>query len=131
MNAVIRVLALGALVATLAAPAARAADSYPDRFIRLILPVPPGGGTDTLARIIGQKLGEAIGQQIIIDNRSGAAGNIASELVARSKKDGYTLLMGLSSALVVNPSLYADLGFNVERDFAPVSLLAEAQYVLV
>src|SRR5258708_5035959 len=75
--------------------------------------------------------GSSTGQQIVVDTRSGAAGNTASELVARSKKDGYTLLMGLSSALVVNPSLYADLGFDVERDFAPVSLLAEAQYILV
>jgi tripartite-type tricarboxylate transporter receptor subunit TctC len=110
---------------------ARAADAYPTKFIRLILPFPPGGGADTLSRILGKKMGEAMGQSIVIDNRPGAAGNIATVLAARAPKDGYTLLMGFSTALVVNPSLYPDLNVNIQRDFMPVSLIGDAEYVLV
>ncbi|MEA3095469.1 MAG: hypothetical protein QOJ04_6811 [Caballeronia sp.] len=110
---------------------AAAADAYPGKFVRLILPFPPGGGTDTLSRILGKKMGDAMGQTIVIDNRPGAAGNIATVLAARAPKDGYTLLMGFSTALVVNPSLYPDLTVHVQRDFSPISLVGDAQYVLV
>jgi tripartite-type tricarboxylate transporter receptor subunit TctC len=132
-----RLVRYGALFAWLFALAvstsgmADAANAYPTKFIRLILPFPPGGGTDTLSRILGKKMGDTMGQTIVIDNRPGAAGNIATMLAAHAPKDGYTLLMGFSTALAVNPSLYPDLTVNVQRDFAPVSLIADAEYVLV
>jgi tripartite-type tricarboxylate transporter receptor subunit TctC len=127
----------GALLACLAATtlsasvAAYADDAYPSRFIRFVLPFPPGGGTDTLSRILGKKMGDAMGQSIVVDNRPGAAGNIATMLAARAPRDGYTLLMGFSTALVVNPSLYPDLKVNIQKDFEPISLIADAEYVLV
>ena len=107
----------------------RAAD-YPTRPIRLLVPFAPGGGADTLARIITPKLTEAMGQQWVVDNRGGAAGNIAAETVARAAPDGYTVFMGFSTVLTVNPSLYK-LDFDVEKDLQPVTLLATAQYILV
>ena len=122
---------LGAALLLAGAVPAVAADPYPNKFIRLILPFPPGGGTDTLSRIIGQKLSAALGQSVVIDNRPGAAGNIATLLAAKAPPDGYTLLMGFSTALVVNPALYPDLSVKIATDFVPVSLLADAEYVLV
>ena len=106
------------------------AAAYPDRPIRLILPFPPGGGTDALARIYAPRLSESLGQPVIIDNRSGAAGNICNELVARAAPDGYTLGMGFSTTLTVNPQLYK-LSFDVTKDLAPITQLATAQYILV
>src|SRR5258706_8287454 len=108
-----------------------AAAAYPSNFIRLILPFPPGGGTDTLSRILGKRMSNDFGQSVIVDNRPGAAGNIATSLVAKAPNDGYTLLLGFSSAITVNPSLYPDLSVNILKDLAPISLMAEAQYVLV
>jgi tripartite-type tricarboxylate transporter receptor subunit TctC len=116
------------LVVALAGPAL--ADSYPSRPIRLLVPFAPGGGADTLARIVTPRLTEAMGQQWVVDNRAGAAGNIAAETVARAAPDGHTVFMGFSSVLTVNPSLYK-LPFSVERDFQPVTELAGAQYLLV
>lgn len=107
------------------------AQDYPKRPIRLLVAYPPGGGSDTLARIMAPKLTELVGQPVIVDNRPGAAGNIATEIAARAQPDGYTLLWGFSTPLVVNPSLYKTLPFDTEKDFAPISLLAAAQYILV
>jgi tripartite-type tricarboxylate transporter receptor subunit TctC len=104
--------------------------AYPTKPIRIVLPFPPGGGTDALARIIGPRLTERLGQPVVIDNRSGAAGNIANETVARAAPDGYTLAMGFSTTLTVNPQLYK-LSFNVMKDLAPITQLATAQYILV
>ncbi len=104
--------------------------SYPVRPIRLLVPFPPGGGADTLSRIITPKLYAALGQQWVIDNRGGAAGNIATEVVAKATTDGYTLLLGFSTTLTVNPGLY-NLPFDVTKDLQPVVLLAAAQYMLV
>ena len=125
--------ALAAVLAvSLFAAATRAAETaYPTRPVRLLIPFPPGGGADTLARIITPKLSEAMGQQWVTDNRGGAAGNIAAEIVAHSNPDGYTALLGFSTVLVVNPSLYPKLPFDVLRDLVPVTELAAAQYVLV
>jgi tripartite-type tricarboxylate transporter receptor subunit TctC len=103
---------------------------YPSRPIRLLVPFAPGGGADTLARIVTPKLSEAMGQQWVVDNRSGAAGNIAAETVARAAPDGHTVFMGFSTVLTVNPSLYK-LAFDVGKDLEPVTLLATAQYILV
>jgi tripartite-type tricarboxylate transporter receptor subunit TctC len=115
--------------AALAAHSATPAD-YPSRPIRLLVPFAPGGGADTLARIITPKLSESMGQQWVVDNRGGAGGNIAAETVARAAPDGYTVFMGFSTVLTVNPSLYK-LSFSMENALQPVTLLATAQYILV
>lgn len=128
-TAVLRALAAAAAIGFSSA-AAGAAPHYPSRPVRLLVPFAPGGGADTLARIVTPKLSDAMGQTWIVDNRGGAAGNLAAELVATANPDGHTLFMGFSTVLTVNPSLYK-LPFNVERDLRPVSLLATAQYILV
>ncbi len=103
---------------------------YPNKPIRFILPYPPGGGTDTLGRIVGPKLAELLGQQVVIDNRPGAAANIGAEVAAKMPPDGYTLLMG-NVAHAINASLYSKLGYDLVRDFAPVSLLASTPNIVV
>ena len=103
---------------------------YPGKPVRLIVPFPPGGGTDTLARIVGQKLGETLGQQVIIDNRPGAGTNIGAEIAAKSAPDGYTVLMGNISH-AINVTLYGKLSYDFAKDFAPVSLLASTPNILV
>jgi len=111
------------MVASLAIVGATAfAQGYPNRPIRIVVPFPPGGGADSTARILGQKLTERWGQQVLVDNRSGAAGNIGTELVARAAPDGYTLGIGVNGTHAINPSLYPKLGFDPVRDFAPVVL---------
>lgn len=125
-----RILFAIAIVFAAAAPAF-GQDDYPNKPVRFILPFPPGGGTDSLARILAEKMSESMGEQVIVDNRPGAAGNIASDSVAKSRPDGYTVLLGFSSALTVNPSLYEDLAFSIDEDFEPVVLIADAQYILV
>jgi len=121
-----------ALLAAVAGPvaAADAAGQYPVRPIRLVLPFPPGGGTDAVARVLTPKLSAAMGQQWVVDNRGGAAGNIAGELVARATPDGYTLLMGFSTALTANRSLYKDTKVDAARELAPIIQLATSQYIL-
>ena len=106
------------------------AAEYPTKPIRFLIPFAPGGGADALARILSPKLSESMGQQWVVDNRAGAAGNISAETVARAAPDGYTALMGFSTVLTVNPTLYK-LPFDPARDLAPVTLLATAQYLLV
>ncbi len=109
---------------------AAAATAYPTRPIRLLVPFAAGGGADTLSRIISPKLSDALGQTWVVDNRGGAAGNLAAEIVADAAPDGYTVFMGFSTVLTVNPSLYK-LRYNVQKSFEPVTLLATAQYILV
>lgn len=106
------------------------ATEYPTRPVRLIVPFAPGGGADTLARIITPKLTQSMGQQWVVDNRAGAGGNIGAELVARAAPDGHTVFMGFNTVLTVNPTLYK-LSFSIEKDLQPVTLLATAQYLLV
>jgi tripartite-type tricarboxylate transporter receptor subunit TctC len=107
------------------------AAGYPERSVRVVIPFPPGGGTDGLARILTPKISNALGQQFIVDNRPGAGGNISTEIVASAPPDGYTLLMTISTALTVNPLLYANLNFDVNRDLKPITQIAAAQYILV
>jgi tripartite-type tricarboxylate transporter receptor subunit TctC len=109
---------------------ATAQAQYPTKPIRFILPFPPGGGTDTLGRIIGAKLGDGLGQQVLMDNRPGAGANIGAEIAAKSPPDGYTLLMG-NVAHAINMSLYSKLNYNFLKDFAPVSLLASTPNIVV
>jgi len=107
-----------------------AAADYPTRAIRMVVPFPAGGTTDILARVAGQKITEALGQQVIIDNRGGAGGNIGTELVAKSPPDGYTLLTDPGSTLTINPHAYSRLGFDPVKDFAPITILAEVPNIL-
>jgi len=129
-----RVLALFAIVATaIAAPFtfAQGAANYPAKPMRLVVPFPAGGTTDILARAVAQRLSEAWGQQVIVDNRPGAGGNIGSDLVAKAKPDGYTLLMGTVGTHAINPSLYRNMPYDHVKDFAPVILVAGVPNVLV
>jgi len=107
------------------------AQEYPVRPVRLILPYPAGGPSDIVGRVFGQKLGEALGQQFVPDNRAGAGGIIGCEIAARAAPDGYTLLMGAVGVLTINPILRQKLPFDPVRDFQPVSLLSSAPYVLL
>jgi tripartite-type tricarboxylate transporter receptor subunit TctC len=106
------------------------AAEYPTRPVRLLVPFAVGGGSDTLARIIAPRLTDTLGQTWVVDNRGGAGGNLAAEIVVRAAPDGYTVFLGFNTVHTVNPSLYK-LTFNMERDLAPVTLLATAQYILV
>jgi tripartite-type tricarboxylate transporter receptor subunit TctC len=115
----------------IAAGVAQAAESgYPTRPVRLVVPFAPGGGVDTTARIVGPKLSESMGQNWVVDNRTGAAGNIASEIVAGAAPDGHTVLLALDTMLTANPSLYK-LPFSVEKDLKPVVILAVSDQMLV
>jgi tripartite-type tricarboxylate transporter receptor subunit TctC len=112
-------------------PAAATAQSYPTKPIRLVVPFPPGGSLDVVARAIGQKLSEAWGQPVVIDNRPGAGGNIGADLVAKSAPDGYTILEGALSTHAVNISLYGKMPYDPVLDFAPITLVAITPNVLV
>jgi tripartite-type tricarboxylate transporter receptor subunit TctC len=119
---------MAALGVFAAAPAAHA--QYPAKPLRLIVPFPPGGGTDAMARTLAPKLGEGLGQQVVIDNRGGAGATIGTELAAKSPPDGYTLLL-MTVTNAVSMSLYPNLKFDLVRDFAPVTKLATTPHVLV
>src|SRR5690606_38620021 len=107
------------------------ASTYPDRPIRLLVGFAPGGGTDTTARALAGKMSERLGQQVIVDNRPGAAGNIATDLAARANPDGYTILMGTIAALSINPALYAKLPFDPLNDLAPITRGVDSTNILV
>ncbi|HEX9465215.1 MAG TPA: tripartite tricarboxylate transporter substrate binding protein [Alphaproteobacteria bacterium] len=109
---------------------AQTTDQYPNRPVRFVVPFPPGGSYDVIARLLGRYISERWGQQIIVDNRSGAAGNIGSEYVARSKPDGYTLLV-FGDGLLINQSLYSNPPYDSERDFDPITLAAISPQMLV
>lgn len=111
--------------------AADAAENYPQRPMRMIVAYPPGGGTDQVGRVMAEKLTEHLGQNVVVDNRGGATGNIGTELAARATPDGYTLLMGNVAPNSVNVSLFKKLGFDPVKDFAPVSLVAVTPNILV
>jgi tripartite-type tricarboxylate transporter receptor subunit TctC len=123
-------LALTAL-APLPAQAQQTPGDFPTRPLRIIVPFAPGGATDVLARMIGQKLTDAWGQQVVVENRPGAGGNIGAEAGARAAADGYTLTLAAAGFMAVNPSLYAKLPYDSVKDFAPVSLLVKAPLLLV
>lgn len=116
-------------VAATAVPAAVSAQTYPTRPIRVIVPFAPGGPTDIIGRVMAAKLTEALGQQVVIDNRGGAGGNIGMALAARAPNDGYTFLL-VSSSLMVNPSLYAKPGFDPIQDFIPITCVAASPNII-
>lgn len=106
------------------------AQSYPVKSVRIIVPFAAGGSTDVIARVVGQKMGEMLGQTFVIDNRPGAASSLGTEIAARAAPDGYTLVMG-TPGLVINPSLYSGVNFHPVRDFAPVVLMASVPLIVV
>src|SRR5262245_10904254 len=117
--------------AALAISAGVCAQGYPSKPIRMIVAYPPGGGTDIVGRTVAQKLGEALGQAVVVENRGGASGNIGTELAARATPDGYTVLMGNVAPNAINVSLFKNLPFDPVVDFAPVSLVASTPNILV
>jgi tripartite-type tricarboxylate transporter receptor subunit TctC len=121
---------VGAAAIGCALPASAAEQTFPTRLVRIVVPLAPGGGTDNLTRIMAPKLSEVLGQQVIVDNRPGAGGQIGSELVAKAAPDGYTIL-NVESSFASNPSLFTKLPYDTLRDFAPVSLLAMTPNVLI
>ena len=123
-------LAVG-IVAGLALIAPAKAQDYPSKPIRLVVPFAAGGATDVLARLVGERLTATLGQQVVVDNRPGAGGNIGSDLVARAEPDGYTILMGAVGTHAINPSLYPKMPYDPVKDFAPVTLVASVPNVLV
>src|SRR6185503_7723060 len=119
-----------ALAAALVVPVAAGADSYPDKPVRVIAPYPPGSSADVMGRIYARSLTDAFGRQFVVDNRSGASGNIAAELVARATPDGYTLLV-LNTSVAANHLLQKNVPFDVVRDFQVMGMLGIAPYLLV
>ena len=108
-----------------------AAETFPSRPLRLIVPFPPGGGTDIIARMVSQRLNDAFGMQVVVDNRGGASGIIGTELAVKANPDGHTLLIGSVSTICINASLYKKLPFDTVKDLAPVSLVASTPSMLV
>jgi tripartite-type tricarboxylate transporter receptor subunit TctC len=125
-----RVLAAAALLALPLASTTAIAQSWPERPIRIVVGFAPGGFTDVLARLIGQKLTERLGQSVVVDNKPGAAGTLGADLVAKSKPDGYTLLLAHSNSNSVAPSLYPKLPYNVVTDFTPIIPVANTPLLL-
>jgi tripartite-type tricarboxylate transporter receptor subunit TctC len=111
--------------------AVQAQDGYPSRPVTVIVPQAPGGANDAIARIVLQKLGDVMGKQFVVENRSGAGGNIGTAAAAKSRPDGYTLLLTTNSSQVINPWLYKNTGFDPNKDFEPVATVATAGYLLV
>jgi tripartite-type tricarboxylate transporter receptor subunit TctC len=112
---------LAALLSVTISNAAFCAEAWPSRSIRFIVPYPPGGPTDLMARSMSGRLSEALGQTVVVDNRPGASGNVGAEVAAKSPPDGYTLLMGAISTHSINVSLYSKLSFDPVKDFAPIT----------
>ncbi len=121
-------LLLTILVAAAADPAL--AQSYPSRPIRLVVSFPPGGAVDVIARTVGQPLGERLGQQVIVDNRPGSNGNIAAEIAARSRPDGYTIFLGSDALVGVNPHIYSKMAVDPIKDFTPIATLVANMLIL-
>ncbi|MBI2296774.1 MAG: tripartite tricarboxylate transporter substrate binding protein [Betaproteobacteria bacterium] len=130
MNSLLRNLLCGALVTALPVAAHAQGATYPNKPIRLIVAFPPGGSTDIIARLVGQKLSERLGQQVVVDNRGGAGGTIGTEIAARATPDGYTLTMGTTSTHVIAPAAYANVKYDPVKDFQPITLVAITPYLL-
>src|SRR5262245_9914059 len=130
-NVPTRTALLAAAAVSVLLSAGAAAQQYPSKPIRLVVPFPPGGSTDIVARIVEQKLGTQLGQQLVIDNRDGAGGTVGTAVAAKAPADGYTLVVGTTSTHVVAPSVYQKLEYDPVKDFTPVSLMAVTPYLLV
>ncbi|HVR56573.1 MAG TPA: tripartite tricarboxylate transporter substrate-binding protein, partial [Pseudolabrys sp.] len=119
------------LLATMLTAMSAAAADYPARAVTLVVPYPPGGGVDAMARVVAAKLSEAMHAQFIVDNRAGAGGTIGTRAVAQAAPDGYTLLLGHTGTISINPSLYAHAGYDPRKDFAPIGLVASMPVALL
>ncbi|MBB5217277.1 Bug family tripartite tricarboxylate transporter substrate binding protein [Parapusillimonas granuli] len=126
--AAISMMALGVLAST---PAARAAEAYPTQVLKLLVPFPPGGGTDTMARFVANALTEKFNWNVIVDNRPGAGGTVGLGMLARSPANGYNMALGQTSNLSINPYLYSNISYDVAKDFAPVVSVASQPMVLI
>jgi tripartite-type tricarboxylate transporter receptor subunit TctC len=120
----------GLLLATLVLAGPAAAQDYPQRPIRMVIPFPAGGSIDVIGRSIAQNWSASLGQQIVIDNRGGAGGTLGTDLVAKAQPDGYTILYGNSGPLSIGPLLYKQLGYDLFRDLAPVSQSVSSPFVV-
>src|SRR5262249_34332330 len=120
------VAAVGMVVCSLAL-----AQDYPTRIIPLAGPCPPGGGVDAMARVVAEKLAGTLGQQVVVDNRAGGSGLVGTRAFIKSPPDGYTLLLGHTGSISINPSLYANAGFDPRKDFAPIGLIASMPVALL
>jgi tripartite-type tricarboxylate transporter receptor subunit TctC len=123
--------ALAALICTLAVVTVASAADYPDRVVTLVVPYPPGGGVDAMARVVAAKLSDAFQQQVIVDNKPGAGGTLGTRLVAHAAPDGYTLLLGHTGTLSIDPSLYVHAGYDPRKDFAAIGLVASMPVALL
>jgi len=117
--------------AIVGSPLGAVAQTYPTRTVTLVVPYPPGGGVDALARVVAEKLATVLGQPVVVDNRAGGSGLVGTRAVARSAPDGYTLMLGHTGTMSINPSLYANSGYDPRRDFAAVGLIATMPVALL
>jgi len=131
MRQCLAALLAAALAAALAGPHPAAAQDFPTRPITLIVPYTPGGGNDAMARVVADKMSVALRQQIVIENRGGAGGSIATRQVARATPDGYTLGLGGTGTLAIDPTLYPNVGYDPRKDFAPVGLIATSALIVL
>ena len=122
---------IAATAAVLTVSGVSAAADYPTRTVTLVVPFPPGGGVDAMARVVAAKLSDALKQQFVVDNRAGAGGTIGTRAVAQAAPDGYTLLLGHTGTISINPSLYAHAGYDPRKDFAPIGLVATMPVALL
>jgi tripartite-type tricarboxylate transporter receptor subunit TctC len=129
MMHILRVLSLGLLLSLLGAPEG-IAQKWPERPVKLVVPYPAGGGTDTVARVMAQKLGDKLGQRFVVENRAGASGSVGAQAVAKAEPDGYTLLVGSPAEVALNQNLFKDLPFDPLTDLTPITLLAWTPLIL-
>ena len=122
---------LAVLLTLMAFAAPVPAQDYPTRTITLVVPYPPGGGVDAMARVVAERMSVALGQQVVVDNRGGGSGLVGTRAVVRAAPDGYTLMLGHTGSISINPSLYANAGFDPRKDFAPVGLIAAMPVALI
>jgi tripartite-type tricarboxylate transporter receptor subunit TctC len=120
-----------AVVAALGTGGIAQAQNYPNRGISLVVPYPPGGGVDAMARMVAEKLSGALGQQVVVENRAGGSGLVGTRSFIKSAPDGYTLFLGHTGSISINPSLYANAGFDPRKDFAPIALIASMPVALL
>jgi len=121
---------LAALAAIFTGALPVAAQDYPTRPITLVVPFPAGGGNDTVARVVAEKMSRTLGQQVVVENRGGAGATIATRAVARDTPDGYTILLAYTGTLCINPTLYSNAGYDPRKDFAPIGLIGSQPSVL-
>src|SRR5438270_2160108 len=124
-------IALASVALLIPAAPSGHAQSYPSRAITLVVPFPAGGGNDALARLVAERMSRTLGQQVVVENRGGAGGTIATRAIAKGAADGYTILLTYTGTLAINPSLYPNAGYDPRKDFAPIGTIGTLVSVLV